>query len=113
MLKIKIKALSINQAFMGRKFKTPKYKAYEKELLLKLKPMLVGKGKLRLDVKVGYANRASDVDNFLKPFLDILQKYYGFDDKWIYELNVEKVIIKKGDEFIEFELIDLENTLKL
>ena len=45
-MRINIKPLSINCAFQGRRFKTPKYKAYEAEVLLKLKPMQIGKEKI-------------------------------------------------------------------
>ena len=31
---VNIKPLSVNQAWAGRRFKTPKYKAFEKEMLL-------------------------------------------------------------------------------
>lgn len=103
-MRINIKPLSINCAFQGRRFKTPAYKAYETELLFKLKPLLVGKGNLIITVKVGYSNKASDIDNFLKPFFDILQKKYSFNDSQIYELHIIKEIVKKGSEFIDFEI---------
>jgi hypothetical protein len=32
--------------------------------------------------------------------MDIAQKKYCFDDKMVYELNVRKCIVKKGEEFI-------------
>lgn len=33
-----------------------------------------------------------------------MQKKYNFDDCDIYELNIKKSIVKKGSEFIEFEI---------
>ena len=103
-MRINIKPLSVNQAWQGRRFKTPKYKAYEAEVLLKLKPMQIGKGKLSLRLIVAYSNSQSDIDNCLTPFLDILQKKYLLNDSQIYELNIRKCIVKKGSEFIDFEV---------
>ena len=42
---VKIKPLSINECFKGRRFKTDKYKRYERELLLILPALKVPKGK--------------------------------------------------------------------
>jgi Holliday junction resolvase RusA-like endonuclease len=64
----------------------------------------VSDGELELDITFGLSNRAADIDNPLKCFIDVLQKKYGFDDKMIYRLIVNKVITKKGEEFIEFEI---------
>lgn len=102
--RVKIKPLSVNQAWQGRKFKTPLYKEYEKEMLLKLKPCPVrwDTEPIELCIVVGFSNMASDVDNVVKPFVDILQKKYGFNDKYIFRLIVEKQIVGKGHEFIEF-----------
>lgn len=105
-MRVNIKPLSVNQAWQGRRFKTPKYKAYEAEVLLKLKPMQIGKGKLSFTIIVGYSNKLSDIDNFLKVFIDILQKKYLFNDSQIYELIIRKCIVKKGSEFIDFEVKD-------
>lgn len=57
---------------------------------------------IELSLVVGLSNMASDVDNVVKPFVDILQKKYGFNDKFIFRLIVEKKIVAKGAEFIEF-----------
>lgn len=102
--RVEIKPLSVNQAWQGRKFKSPLYKEYEKEVLLKLKncPVRWDAEPIELCLVVGLSNMASDVDNVVKPFVDILQKKYGFNDKYIFRLIVEKQIVGKGYEFIEF-----------
>jgi len=107
---IKIKPLSVNQAWMGRKFKTPKYKAYEKTVLLMLKPLKIPPSPLKLVITFGFSNAQSDWDNPIKPFQDILQKKYGFNDCDIYEATVKKVIVKKGFEFIDFEIYSIKET---
>lgn len=89
---------------MGRKFKTKAYTAYEKECLALLPSESVNWDKvpIELSLTVGFSNMASDVDNVVKPFVDILQKKYNFNDKYILRLIVEKKLVKKGFEYIEF-----------
>lgn len=106
---IKIKPLSVNQAWQGRRYKTPAYRDYEKTLLLLLPPAVtVPDGRLHLNVVVGYSNKQADIDNFLKPFVDILQKKYGFNDNRVYRLTVDKQITNKGAEFIGFDIKAIE-----
>jgi Holliday junction resolvase RusA-like endonuclease len=66
--------------------------------------MNVEGGKMSLFLRFGLSSKNADIDNPVKPFVDCLQKRYGFNDRHIYKLTVEKVDVKKGDEFIEFEL---------
>jgi len=101
-----IKPLSVNRAWQGRRFKTDDYKQYEKELFYILPKLEIPKGKLKIDFVVSYKNKLSDIDNFLKPFIDILQKKYGFNDRNIYELSIKKEI---GEEFIEFNIEKYED----
>ena len=103
-MRIDIKPLSVNEAWQGQRFKTPKYKAFEKELLLKLRPQDIPEGKLLLRATFGISSKNADIDNPVKPFLDILQKKYGFNDRQIYLLTIEKVDVPKGKEFIEFTI---------
>jgi Holliday junction resolvase RusA-like endonuclease len=65
-------------------------------------------GKLKLNIVFGFSNKASDIDNCVKPFLDMLQEAYSFNDKMVYELNVKKEIVPKGLDFIDFSLVSLE-----
>lgn len=107
-MKILIKPLSINEAFQGKRFKTPKYKSYENHLLMLLKPLEVPKGRLKLIATFGLSSKNADWDNPVKPFQDCLQKKYGFNDRNIYEAEIKKVDVKKGEEFIEFYLLGLK-----
>lgn len=102
--RVEIKPLSVNECWQGKRFKTPDYKNYEKEMLLRLAPFDFNQSKepLELSLIVGVSNIASDVDNVVKPFIDILQKKYNFNDKYIFRLIIEKVMVVKGAEFIEF-----------
>ena len=108
MIKINIKPLSVNCAYRGRRFKTNEYKAYEEVVLLLLPKGEVPEGKIRLDIEFGFSNKQSDIDNPVKMFTDILQKKYGFNDRDIYELHVKKTLVKKKQEFIDFEISIIE-----
>ncbi len=100
--KVDIKPLSVNQVWQGKRFKTPAYKAYEKEVMLLLPKIEIPVGGLKLFLTAGLSNKQADIDNIAKPFIDILQKKYGFNDCQIYRLFMFKEIVPKGEEFIEF-----------
>ena len=99
-IEIKIKPLSINSAWRGRRYKTPEYKQYERDVCLLLPKKITITNKLFLEF--GFSSRASDIDNPIKNLLDILQKKYKFNDNKIYSLHIEKEIVKIGDEYIKF-----------
>ena len=65
-------------------------------------------GELELVIEFGLSNRQQDIDNGLKPFVDIMQKMYDFNDNRIYSLIVHKVIVPKGEEFIRFQFYPYE-----
>lgn len=107
MIKLKIKPLSVNEAWQGRRFKTNKYKAFEKEVLFLLPNIDIPPQKWEINYEVGYSYLLSDIDNFLKPFQDCLQKRYGINDRDIYRITIDKRIVKKGEEFIGFKISHL------
>jgi Holliday junction resolvase RusA-like endonuclease len=53
------------------------------------------------------SSKGSDVDNCIKCLQDSLAETYGFNDNRIYKLVVEKVDVKKGGEFVEFEFMNI------
>ena len=57
-----------------------------------------------LEIFVGVSSKLLDVDNLAKPFIDVLQKKYDFNDRMIYKLILEKTDVKKGEEFIDFKI---------
>ena len=106
--KLNEKPLSVNEAWQGKRFKTPTYKAYEETILLTMpKAKIDVEQMLRIEFFFGFSNKASDLDNPVKLLLDIAQKKYGFNDKNVYELNVRKCIVKKGEEFIQMGIYSL------
>jgi len=108
-IKLFIKPISVNEAFQGRRFKTDKYNGFQKEMLLKLpKIKLKLTGSLKVNIKYGFSSTLSDIDNPCKMVLDCLCKKYGFDDRQIFELNQQKEIVPKGQEYIELEINQLK-----
>ena len=106
-MKVNINPLSVNTCFKGRRFKTDVYKAYERELLFTLKKIKIIPDKIHLDIKFGFSSKLKDIDNPVKPFIDILQNKYKFNDRDIFKLTVEKEIVKKGKEYIKFEIHEI------
>jgi Holliday junction resolvase RusA-like endonuclease len=106
--KINEKPLSVNLAWQGKRFKTPAYKDYEKAMLLQMPPKKIDPNQmLRVEFFFGFSNQASDLDNPVKLLMDIAQKKYGFNDSKVFELNVRKCIVKKGDEFLQMGIYPL------
>jgi len=106
--KIYEKPLSVNQAWQGKRFKTPAYKEYEKAMLFMMpKAKVDTEEMLRVEFFFGFSNRASDLDNPVKLLMDIAQKKYGFNDKNVFEMNIRKCIVKKGEEFIHMGIYKL------
>ena len=104
MIKLNIKALSVNDAWQGRRFKTDKYKKYINDLMIILPALKVPDGRLLLLLEFGFSSAASDFDNPIKPFVDCLQKRYGFNDKVIKRCIIDIESVKKGHEYIKFEI---------
>lgn len=109
MIKVKIKPISVNACWKGRRFKTPAYVKFEKVTLMLLPKMIIPKGKLGINFIFGFSNDSADWDNPIKPIQDILQKKYLFNDKDIHEATVKKTKVKKGEEYFEFEIYLIKN----
>ena len=106
MIEIKIKPLSVNAAWKGRRFKTDEYKAYEHKLMYVLpKSIVLPEHPYEIHYEFGFSNIASDWDNPCKPLQDILQKKYKFNDKLVYKAVVVKKIVPKGKEYFKVNII--------
>jgi Holliday junction resolvase RusA-like endonuclease len=102
---INIKPLSVNQAWRGRRFKSDKYKTFERNMLLNLPSIKKDlTGDLKVVIHYGFSSKLSDIDNPCKMVLDCFCKKYGFDDRQVFELIQTKEIVKKGQEFIKFNI---------
>lgn len=102
--KLDIKPLTVNQAWKGRRYKTEMYERYETDLLNILpKFNIEDKRDIRIDIEFGIS-KLMDIDNGLKPLIDILQKKYKFNDRYIMELNIKKTVVKKKEHFIKINI---------
>lgn len=110
---IKIKPLSINKAFKGRRFKTDAYKKYEIDVY-KLLPrnLVIPDGDLAIALEFGFSSKASDFDNPVKMFVDILQKKYQFNDNRIMVCAIIKKQVKKGHEYTKFAITTLDEVTR-
>ncbi len=108
MTTINISPLSVNKAWKGKRYKTDDYKDFEFLVDRSLpKGLEIPTGRLKITLEWGFSSASSDWDNPIKPFQDILQKKYKFDDKMIFEANVKKVQTPKGKEYIKFKIESL------
>ena len=108
---IPMKPISVNNCWQGKRFKTKEYKQFAERMKHTLVPSKLPNAPYSFELVFGFSNKAADIDNPIKPTFDILQEKYGFNDKEIYQLNVRKEIVKKGDEFIKIK-ISTYNPLK-
>ena len=116
MIKVMIKPMSVNQAWQGKRFKTPSYKQYDKALsyllpasLPNLSPKEISDCRcLKIVIEYGFSSPLADIDNPTKLVIDIMQKKYNFNDRYIYDMHLFKVDVKKGEEYIKFQIDKLE-----
>lgn len=107
MIKVSIKPLSVNQAWQGKRFKSPAYKVYEQTLLYMLPKLDLPEPPFKLEMEFGFSNSASDWDNPIKPLQDILQKKYNFNDRDVFEAVIKKVKVLKGEDYLKFNITSL------
>ena len=88
---LKIKPLSVNKVWQGRRFKTQDYKNYEEEVYYNLpKKHVSGFVHITFSFYIKSFKR-SDVDNFIKPLLDVIvKKGLIQDDRFVKKVTAEK-----------------------
>jgi len=106
---IYITPMTINQAWQGRKYKTPKYADYIDDVLELLPENETIEGYVAIYLTFYLNNRrfkTADVDNFIKPIFDILvKKGYIEDDRKVLVVRAEK--LPHTEEKIKIEIIKL------
>jgi len=104
---VEIKPLLISKCWQGRRYRTCEYKKYTEEVLHLLPKKEMVEGQVGLFLTFYIKNpRQCDLDNFLKPMLDILvKKEYIKDDRYIYFLQAQK--IKSSINIIKIEIVQL------
>jgi Holliday junction resolvase RusA-like endonuclease len=109
MITIPIKPLSVNEVWKGKRYRSKKYDKYERDMILILPNMTLPDPPYTIYFEFGFSNSLADWDNPIKPAQDILQKRYGFNDKNVKRGVVEKVMVKKGQEYIKFKIEHYES----
>jgi Holliday junction resolvase RusA-like endonuclease len=106
MVKINLKPLSVNECWRGRRQKTVKYLRYQTDMIFMLpNDFKLPEPPFEVHYQFGFSSTASDLDNPVKPFQDILSKRYKFDDKLISKIVITKEAVKKGKEYVKFQII--------
>lgn len=117
MIKFELKPLSVNKSYQWRKVKTQDLIDFHQDIIYLIKQVWKDHYnyiewnkqwlKLKLSIVFWYSNLWSDIDNWLKPFIDWLSMALWFNDNIIYELNVKKEKAKKDSEYIIFEIEEI------
>jgi Holliday junction resolvase RusA-like endonuclease len=99
-MKINVKPLSINQAYRTQKkttrYKTAEYIAYENNMMFLLPKADLSKyDKIQLTLDIYVSTKSFDLDNALKPCIDLLQKKRDFNDNKVYRIIATKHIVSK------------------
>jgi len=112
-LRIPVKPLSTNKMYTGKKRRSIYYKQFSREVLQYLNEHydcrgLALTGNLKLTMEVGVSSPLMDASNTIKAIEDVVVKWCGsWDDRQVYSLSVEKYLVAKGDEYINFSITKL------
>lgn len=115
-----LKALSVNKAWKGQRFKTADYNQFERDFmwLLKAQRFHKYKGAVSIIITYYFSSVLSDVDNPTKMILDTLTKNGNIeDDRYVYDLRVIKKLVDDKEGFEIYitsinDLIDCYDTRK-
>lgn len=108
-IKLPVKPLSVNKAWQGRRYKTPEYHAYEREVSLLLPRVHVGG-----IVEIFYTfhlihHKTTDTSNLIKLLEDVMvKKGIIDDDRFVYSFHAKKVPAEV--ESIEIDIVPYTTT---
>ena len=106
-----IKPISANKLWYKNKQMTTDYRKFRENFYddlpdRKRKWPFDLEAKLHIEISVGYGDKRSDVDNCIKGTVDTLQSIFGFNDKYVQSIYVEKEIVKRSDVYLEITVIE-------
>ncbi len=105
MIKIHRKPLSVNEAYQGRRFRTPKYDLFKRDLRFLLpEDYKIPLPPYVIYLEFGLSSASGDWDNCIKTAQDCIAEKYGFNDKLIKRGVVDIVNVAKGHEYISFKI---------
>ena len=105
---INIKPLTVNQAWQGKKFKSPAYKQFSNDIAWLLpRNGKAPSGPIEVYYKFFLKHHATtDFDNLIKPLQDqLVQNFIIEDDRFIYKAIIEKIPSDK--DYIEVTFKEL------
>lgn len=106
--RLPLKALSTNALYIGRKVKSKAAREFETaiaHLLAVLKPTPPpAEGDLTLHFRFG-TTRKQDTSNCVKLAEDCIARHFGINDRRFVGHTAVRVPVKKGGEFILFEIL--------
>jgi Holliday junction resolvase RusA-like endonuclease len=106
---LKIKALSVNEAYKGRRFRTPAHDSYKTALKYALPDWYkLPPPPYCIHIEFGFSSLLSDADNGVKLFIDSLQDKYLFNDRLVKRIIIDVEKVAKGNEYIKFCINHLE-----
>ena len=70
-------------------------------------------GNLKLAMTVGFSSPLSDLSNSIKGIEDVLAEYLGINDRQIVAIELNKVLVNKGDEFMDISLSKVNRNIDL
>lgn len=102
-VELPIKAISTNKLYSGKKVRSWFYKKYRKEVFQFLDSNANFKadmtGNLVVDLEVGFSSPLSDCSNAIKGIEDCIAEYYGFNDRQVVSVHIDKYLVSKGYEY--------------
>jgi len=110
MIKLNIKPLSVNEAYKGRKYKTDKCDSF-KSKMNDILPCSIWLPPPPYEIHFifGLSSKSSDGDNCVKIAQDCISTKYNFNDKLIKKWIIEVENVKKGEEYIKFQILTKYN----
>lgn len=103
MKKIEVPPLSVNQAYTGRRFNTPRKKDFMEKVLFELQGCELVDCVAPYEIRfIFYIDKRQDIDGCIKCSQDIICDYFGINDNQIYKLVAEKRISKV--HYFEFDI---------
>lgn len=105
---LNIKPFSVNEAWQGKRFRTPAYKRFTRDVISILPIRKLPTPPYFLVLEFGVSSKAADWDNPIKPFQDILQQRYGFNDRDVMAGFARKKLVAKGEEYIYWDIITFD-----
>lgn len=107
MVEIKLKPISVNELYVyikGRRVLTKKGKTYKENVQWLCPKLTVPEGKLFMRIHFYFSSAGSDIDNCTKAFMDSIFEKLKINDNRVYKMELQKFIVKKGEEKIMFEI---------